>query len=373
TPANTPAYTPSSPAAGVSSVADLGSTPAYTPANTPTSVAVDTPVYTPVNTPVNTPSSVAVDTPVYTPVNTPASTPLSDVDGLGSTTPVPSSPAASTPAVGPVASTPVASSPTNMHTATEYINHTPTPVAGDSTFYKTNLHTSTQMIDHSATATASPSSGQSEGLLGGLVEGLGELVTGVATFIEGEVETGACSFQNYTLPSSLFGTAISPQSWDTASNCGSCVNVKGPKGKSIKAMVVDKGESDCPADNLNLFKDAFEELADLAIGSVDIEWEYTDCGFDSPLKLINAEGAGADLFSIQVQGANLPIAKLEVSIDGGSSWTETKRSESNFFEHSSGFGVDLVDIRVTASSGKTVTQKNVSCGSGLSIDAELNF
>jgi hypothetical protein len=61
--------------------------------------------------------------------------------------------------------------------------------------------------------------------------------SGSATFYGGNVSGGTCSFSSYTLPSTLFGTALSADRWDNAANCGSCVSVTGPNGKTIKAMV----------------------------------------------------------------------------------------------------------------------------------------
>jgi hypothetical protein len=51
------------------------------------------------------------------------------------------------------------------------------------------------------------------------------------------VSGGTCSFSSYSLPSTLFGTALSADRWDNAANCGACVSVTGPNGKTIKAMV----------------------------------------------------------------------------------------------------------------------------------------
>lgn len=60
---------------------------------------------------------------------------------------------------------------------------------------------------------------------------------GSATHYEGNVSGGTCSFAGYKLPSNIFGTALSVDAWDDASKCGACVAIKGPSGKTIKAMV----------------------------------------------------------------------------------------------------------------------------------------
>jgi hypothetical protein len=62
-------------------------------------------------------------------------------------------------------------------------------------------------------------------------------LSGEATFYGGNLAGGACSFSTYTLPSSLFGTALSDSNWDNAAECGACISVTGPNGNSITAMV----------------------------------------------------------------------------------------------------------------------------------------
>lgn len=61
-------------------------------------------------------------------------------------------------------------------------------------------------------------------------------LSGQATYYGGNVQGGACSFSTYTLPSGLFGTAISDSNWDTAGQCGGCVQAT-YQGKSVTAMV----------------------------------------------------------------------------------------------------------------------------------------
>lgn len=61
--------------------------------------------------------------------------------------------------------------------------------------------------------------------------------TGEATFYGGNVQGGMCSFSTYSLPEGVYGTALSDSNWDNSANCGGCVQVTGPSGNSITAMV----------------------------------------------------------------------------------------------------------------------------------------
>jgi hypothetical protein len=63
-------------------------------------------------------------------------------------------------------------------------------------------------------------------------------LSGQATFYGGNLHGGTCSFSTYTLPSSIFGTALSDSNWDDAAECGACITVTGPAGNNITAMVL---------------------------------------------------------------------------------------------------------------------------------------
>ncbi|KAF7716727.1 Expansin [Penicillium ucsense] len=182
--------------------------------------------------------------------------------------------------------------------------------------------------------------------------------SGKATFYGGNLSGGTCSFTGYTLPQGMFGTAFSGAEWNNAAECGACVAVTGPNGKTIKAMIVDKCP-ECEAGHFDLFQNAFAELSALSAGIIPISWEYTSCDLSGPLSLKNKVGTSKYWFSMQVVNANEPVTKLEVSTDGGNSWKSTTRTDYNYFEQSSGFGADSFDVRVTGQSGTTVVVKNV--------------
>lgn len=76
---------------------------------------------------------------------------------------------------------------------------------------------------------------------------------------------------------------------------------------------------------------------------------------------------------MQVVNSNEAIESLEVSTDGGSTWQTTTRSSYNFFENSSGFGTDTVDVRVTSTSGGVITVSDVSVASEAEATAASNF
>jgi hypothetical protein len=62
-------------------------------------------------------------------------------------------------------------------------------------------------------------------------------LSGEATYYGGNLAGGTCSFSTYTLPSGIYGTALSDSNWDNSGECGACITVTGPSGNSITAMV----------------------------------------------------------------------------------------------------------------------------------------
>jgi expansin (peptidoglycan-binding protein) len=186
---------------------------------------------------------------------------------------------------------------------------------------------------------------------------------GEATFYGGNTAGGMCSFTGYTIPSSIYGTALSDANWDSANACGQCVSVTGPDGKTkVTAMVVDQCPG-CGSNHLDLYPDAFAKLADPSKGIINVSWDYVPCGISSPIKLKNKSGTSKFWFSMQVMNANVGVTKLEVSTDNGATWKATTRKPYNFFENPAGFGSESVDVRVTGVNGKMVVTKGVSVAS----------
>lgn len=129
----------------------------------------------------------------------------------------------------------------------------------------------------------------------------------------------------------------------------------------------------CGENHLDLFENAFAELAATSVGVINVDWTIVECGIDSPIILQNKDGTSQYWFAMQVVNSNVPVKSLEVSTDGGNTWQSTTRAYYNYFENSSGFGTDTVDVRVTSITGKSIVVNNVSCSSGSSTTASSNF
>ena len=197
-------------------------------------------------------------------------------------------------------------------------------------------------------------------------------LSGQATFYGGNVKGGACSFSTYTVPSGLYGTAISDSNWDNAGNCGGCVAVT-YGGKTITAMIVDECPG-CGTNHLDLFPDAFASLADKTKGVIDLSWDFVPCSvITSPLQIHMKSGVSQYWFSAQVVNGKRRTSKIDVSIDQGKTWKSTQRQTYNFYEISSGAGAATAWIRATSHTGSTVTIKDVSMTGDAVATATANY
>ncbi|KAG4031470.1 hypothetical protein MFRU_009g02420 [Monilinia fructicola] len=197
--------------------------------------------------------------------------------------------------------------------------------------------------------------------------------SGKASTYGGNTQGGACSFSTYTLPSGVFGTALSSAFWAGSANCGRCVSITGPKGNKITAMITDLCPGGCAGYDLDLYTNAFTTLGSLSQGILDVTWDYVKCPITTPLQLHNKEGVSQWWFSIQVVNAAEGVSKVEVSTNGGSTWQGTTRKDYNFFENPSGFGTTKVDVKVTGISGSTVVVKNVPVTANTVVTASGNL
>ena len=137
-------------------------------------------------------------------------------------------------------------------------------------------------------------------------------------------------------------------------------------------MIVDECPG-CGTNHLDLYSDAFTKLAEPKEGVIPISWDIVPCGITSPIVLKNKEGTSPHWFSMQVQNANVAVASLEVSTDGGKTWQQTQRQTYNYFENAAGYGTQTVDVKVTSTSGESIVVKDVSIAPQSTKTASSNF
>ena len=117
--------------------------------------------------------------------------------------------------------------------------------------------------------------------------------TGEATYYDAD-GSGNCSFE----PSSdLMVAAINGVDYDDAKWCGACLAVTGPSGE-VTVRVVDQCPG-CAKGDLDLSREAFEKIAPLSAGRVDITWHPVACPVDGPVAYHFKDGSNEFWTAIQ--------------------------------------------------------------------------
>ncbi|KAE9977683.1 hypothetical protein BLS_001207 [Venturia inaequalis] len=178
----------------------------------------------------------------------------------------------------------------------------------------------------------------------------------------GSVAGGACGFNTYRVPAGIYGAALSSANWYDAGNCGACLEVTGPRGNKIMAMVVDKCPG-CAPNFLNIMEGGYNTLltGQSFRDRINVEWHIVSCRIAQPLAVQNAAGASPHWFSLQIQNSNYPVSHIEVSNDNGKTWESTVSRDYNYFEGArmGGFETDTVDLKISCFNGRMVYMKNV--------------
>lgn len=197
---------------------------------------------------------------------------------------------------------------------------------------------------------------------------IGGTHSGQATYYDYN-DNGHCSFTN-TYDAQDFA-ALNSSDYGSATWCGACAKVTGPKGTVDQVIIVDECPS-CAAGDLDLKPATFDKIADHSAGRVQITWNFVPCNVTGPIQYHYKDGSSEGWTSVLVINSRLPVSKMEYSTDGGSTWKPMTRQTYNYFEVASGFGGPAM-IRLTSSTGATLTESLPSPTSNTTITGTKNF
>lgn len=192
--------------------------------------------------------------------------------------------------------------------------------------------------------------------------------SGEATYYTSN-NNGACGFT--TTVSSKDFAALNAPDYGMADWCGACAEVTGPDG-SVGVIISDKCP-ECKTGDLDLKPESFDKIATRSAGRVPITWHFVPCDTSGPVQYHYKDGSSASWTAVLVRNHRLPIAKLEFSTDGGSTWKATVRQDYNYFLASSGFGSGEVKVRLTASNGETIIDTLPAPTSNADVNGQGNF
>lgn len=203
---------------------------------------------------------------------------------------------------------------------------------------------------------------------GGSSTQFGEEVTGVATYYDFADGSGACSFD--PSPNDMDVAALNAVQWDGSDWCGACADVTGPNG-SVRVRIVDLCPG-CKFGHLDLSPQAFEKIAPLASGRVDINWHFVPCDVSGPVVYKYKDGANQWWTALQVRNHRMPIKSLKWSPDG-TTWHSTERQSYNYFLESSGFGAAPVRVRIESIDGQILEDDLPTVEAELEVQGSSQF
>lgn len=181
----------------------------------------------------------------------------------------------------------------------------------------------------------------------------GPVNDGVITYYAAD-GSGNCGFP--ATPDNLMVAALNTIDYDTAALCGSYIKVVGPKGEVI-VRVVDRCPG-CSDNHVDLSPAAFEKVADLSLGRVDVQWQQVSPPIETPIIYQFKDSSNPWWMAVQIRNIRTPVAKFEY-LDESGSFVEVERVMWNYFVIYGGLGVGPYTFRVTDVFGRTITDENV--------------
>jgi len=199
----------------------------------------------------------------------------------------------------------------------------------------------------------SSSSGQGGNPVGTPCDGAEEH-TGEATYYTFADGSGNCGFP--PTPDDLMVGAMNHTDYAGSAACGTCVRIVGPQG-TVDVRIVDRCP-ECPQGDIDLSPEAFELIAPLAEGRVDITWQYIACPVQGPIIYHFKDGSNPWWTAVQIRNHRHGIASFEVG-DGNGGWLELPRVDYNYFIKDDGMGDGPLQLRVTDVLGSTLEDSGV--------------
>jgi len=151
------------------------------------------------------------------------------------------------------------------------------------------------------------------------------LQQGIATYYDAD-GSGACLFG--PSPKDLMVAAMNADEYGNSTACGAYIRVTGPKGAVI-VRIADLCP-ECRAGHLDLSREAFGLIADMAQGRVPITWQVLSPDLAGPIAYHFKNGSNQWWTAVQVRNHRNPVARLEYLTTDGH-WQSVPRTAYNYF------------------------------------------
>lgn len=184
----------------------------------------------------------------------------------------------------------------------------------------------------------------------------GDTISGEATYYWEANGGGNCMFP--PTPDDVMVAAVADYNYGPdARLCGAYARVQGPYGE-IQVRIVDRcPDAGCYPGHLDLHPEAFEQIAPMEYGRVNITWQLVSPPVEGDIEYHFKDGSSRYWSAIQVRNHRNPLARFEVLQNG--SWTTLPRQEWNYFLAASGLGSGPYTFRVTDVFGNQIVTRDV--------------
>ncbi|MEM6293461.1 MAG: expansin EXLX1 family cellulose-binding protein [Myxococcota bacterium] len=176
---------------------------------------------------------------------------------------------------------------------------------------------------------------------------------GEGTYYDFADGSGACGFP--PTPDDLMVGAMNMVDFAGSAACGACARVDGPNG-SVDVRIVDLCPECAPGD-IDLSPQAFERIAPLEDGRVEIQWRYIPCDVEGAVVYHFKDGSNPWWTAVQIRNARHAVETLEVELDGA--WVNVPRFDYNYFVREAGMGEGPFSFRVTDVTGEVLVDEGI--------------
>jgi expansin (peptidoglycan-binding protein) len=148
------------------------------------------------------------------------------------------------------------------------------------------------------------------------------------------------------------------------------VRVEGPLG-TVDLRIVDRCPR-CPQGDIDLSPEAFEQIAELSLGRVEISWQYIECALSGPVVFHFKDGSNEYWTAVQMRNHLHAIAALAYDTGGGD-FVDVPRLDYNYFVADSGMGPGPYTFRVTDVLGNTIEEPGIAHAENADVTGSQQF
>ncbi len=179
---------------------------------------------------------------------------------------------------------------------------------------------------------------------------------------------GACMYDS-SKTDTMIG-AMNPIDYAGSEICGASVELTGPKA-TIQIRIVDLCAG-CAAGDIDLSPEAFEQIADTALGRVPITWYVTASPVTGPILYHFKEQSSQYWTAVQIRNHRYPVFEMDYLSSSGS-WQRITRTSYNYFVVPGGLGKGPYAFRVADIYGHVLIDSTVALTPGGDVPGHAQF